>query len=118
MALAAFLGVLASGPGHSAESAAFAFIDLRYTDNGIEVLGKALAVADIQVKGEMTISRKGASGSVSTRQGSDLSIAAGKSAEIARVNVSYQAGDQIEVKVILSRDGKIIAQSSLSTGDL
>jgi hypothetical protein len=116
--MAALLGVLASGPGYSAEPAALAFIDLRYTDNGIEVLGKALAIADIQVKGEMTISRKGAAGSVSTRQGSDLSMTKGQSAEIARVNVSYQAGDQIEVKVVLSQNGNILAQSSLKTGGL
>jgi hypothetical protein len=110
------LGAIAVAPGRSAEPAALAFIDLRYTDDGIEVLGKALAVTDIQLKGEMTVSRKGASGSVSTRQGSDLLMTKGQSAEIARVNVSYQAGDRIDVKVVLSQDGNIVAQSSITTG--
>lgn len=116
--MAVLVGVLASGPSDAAEPAVLAFIDLNYTDNGIEVLGKALAVSDVHVKGKMTISRKGASGTVSTSQGSGLTIAAGKSAEIARVNVSYHAGDRIEVIVVLSQDGKIIAESSLSTGGL
>lgn len=112
--LAAVLGVSSPVLGHAAESSALAFIDLRYTPGGIEVAGKALAVSDIQLTGEMTISRKGAGGSVSTRQGSELTMAAGESAEIARVNVSYQAGDQIEVRVVLSQDGAVVAESTLT----
>lgn len=118
IALAALIGILALAPSRAAEPAALAFIDLNYAENGIEVLGKALAITDVHVKGKMTISRKGAAGSVSTSQGADLAIAAGESAEVARVNVSYHAGDRIEVTIVLSQDGKIIARSSVSAGGL
>ena len=113
--LAALIGASAPTVGHAADSAALAFIDLNRTDSGIEIAGRVLALTSVQVKGEMTISRKGSAVSVSTRQGSDLTLAAGQSADVARVNVSFQPGDAIDVTVVLSQDGKIISQTTLTT---
>jgi hypothetical protein len=113
--LVALVGASFPAVGRAADPAALAFINLQHTDSGIEIVGRAFAVTDVHLKGEMTISRNGGAGSVSTRQGGDLILGAGQSGDFARTNVSFQAGDAIEVTVVLSQDGKVISQATLAT---
>lgn len=115
IALAALAGLAMSGPAAAGSGAALAIIDVLKTENGIEIVGKALAMSDARISGEMVISRKGASGSVSTRQGSDFDLTSGQSVDIARVGVSYVGGDLLEITLTLRQDGVVIAESVLTT---
>lgn len=96
------------------ESVALALIEVNARADGIEVVGTALAVEAGAFKGEMVIDRRGASGSVSTRQVREINLAAGEKADIARVGVSFQTGDRLSVTVTLTRDGAIVSEASLS----
>lgn len=96
---------------------ALALISVDAGKDGIEVVGTALALAAGAFTGEMVIDRKGGAGTVSTRQSRDLTLAAGERADIARVGVSYAAGDRLTVTVKLTRDGATVAQATLSTGE-
>lgn len=114
--MAAVAGLATTLPGAAtAAGAAIAVIDVVKTEGGIEIVGKALAMTDTKISGEMVISRKGASGSVSTRQGSDFDLTEGQSVDIARVGVSYAGGDRLEITVTLKQDGVVIAETALST---
>jgi hypothetical protein len=110
------LGLL-SGTAGAAPGAALAIITLSHTDDGLQIVGQALGLADATISGEMTISRKGKAGSVTTKQGGKVEIATGKKVDIAKVGVSYTTGDSLEIRLVLTQDGKIIAESKLSTGD-
>lgn len=115
IALAALAGLAMSGSAAAGSGAALAIIDVLKTESGIEIVGKALAMSDAHISGEMVISRKGASGSVSTRQGSDFDLTSGQSVDIARVGVSYVGGDLLEITLTLRQDGVVIAESVLTT---
>lgn len=115
IALAALAGLAMSGPASAGSGAALAIIDVLKTESGIEIVGKALAMSDARISGEMVISRKGTSGSVSTRQGSDFDLTSGQSVDIARVGVSYVGGDLLEITLTLRQDGVVIAESVLTT---
>ena len=110
-------GPLAEPARAGDESAALALIGVETSDGGIEVVGSAVAVESGTFDGEMVIDRQGASGSVSTRQSRNLVLSAGERADIARVGVSYQAGDRLSVTVTLKRDGAIVSQATLSTAE-
>lgn len=113
-AAALFAGLSPSTMRAEEGSHALALIDVAMQGDSIEIVGSALALTSGQFSGEMTISRKGASGTVSTRQGRELDLAAGAKADIARVSVSHQTGDLLSVTLTLSRDGAVIARSTLS----
>jgi hypothetical protein len=111
--------MLAFLPGaEAAPGAALAVISLDQSGDNLQIVGQALGLADATVSGEMTISRKGKAGSVTTKQGGKVEVAAGKRADIARVGVSFAAGDFLEIRLVLMQDGNIIAQSTVSTGGL
>jgi hypothetical protein len=99
----------------SSQGAALPVIDLQQTDGGVEIVGRITALKAGAFDGEMTIQRRGASGSVSTRQASSVELAVGQSAEIARVSVSHSPGDALHVELILSRDGIAIARAEFTT---
>ncbi len=96
---------------------AIALIGVTGRDGGIELVGSALAVEGGTFRGDMVIDRRGAGGSVSTRQAGEVVLAPGERADIARVEVSYQPGDRLDVTVTLTRDGVFVAQTTLSTSE-
>lgn len=110
------LAALCPLPAAGADQAALAVIDVVGTPGGIEVVGRAVALTDAKLSGRMSISRQGASGTVSTSQGSELDISAGESADIARVGISFQAGDRLEVTLVLTREGEVVSEAVLRTG--
>jgi hypothetical protein len=112
------VGGILSEPSHASdESSALALIGVDMRDDGIEVVGTALAAEAGAFKGEMVIDRRGASGSVSTRQSRDVVLAAGEQADIARVAVSYRPGDRLSVTLTLTRDGAVVSKATLSTAE-
>lgn len=111
-----FLGAASSMPVHAAdEGHALALIGVSKRDSGIEIVGSALALSAGSFSGEMTVAREGAGGTVQTRQGRKFDLAAGESADIARISLSYAAGDKVRVTITLSRNGSVIAETSLNT---
>jgi len=110
-------GALSETSSAGGESAALALVSVETRADGIEIVGSALAVEAGTFEGEMVIDRQGASGSVSTRQARDFVLAAGERSDIARVGVSYQAGERLRVTVTLRRDGNTVSETTLSTGN-
>lgn len=108
-------GVLPESSQAGEESAALALIGVEMRADSIEVVGSALAVEAGTFEGEMVIDRQGASGSVSTRQVRDFVLAAGEQSDIARVGVSYRAGERLRVTVTLRREGSTVSEATLST---
>ena len=102
---------------YAADGVALALIDVEARADGIEIVGSALAIEAGTFEGEMVIDRKGASGSVATRQSRDFVLSAGERSDIARVGVSYQAGERLSVTVTLRRDGNTVSEATLSTGN-
>lgn len=94
---------------------ALALVVVEPSESGLEIVGRALAIVTGTVSGEMVIDRRGASGTVSTRQGREIELKAGQTGDIARVGVSFEPGDVLDVSVILSKNGNEIARSSLTT---
>ncbi|MEP9374473.1 curli-like amyloid fiber formation chaperone CsgH [Mesorhizobium sp. KR1-2] len=116
LVLAAFMSLavptIAAAGG---DNAVLPMIELRHIDGSLEIVGKALALSDSNVSGELVINRSGQAGTVSSQQGGTLELIAGQVANIAKVNVSYADGDKLDVTLILSRDGIFVARSILST---
>jgi hypothetical protein len=96
---------------------AIAVINVTPTKDGIQIVGQALALVDAKISGELSISRTGQAGSVTTKQGGELSISAGQTGDIARVGVSYKTGDLLDVSLILKQDGVIISTTTLKAGE-
>ena len=119
-ASAALLSSLSSVMPHSAAASendvAIAAVEIRPTDGGLRLEGKAIALSDISVAGAMEIERSGASGNVSTRQASKLDLAAGETGVIASVNVSFSPGDTLKVTVTLREGDTVVSQASVTTG--
>lgn len=96
---------------------ALALIEVTSRGDNMEIVGSALALTAGQFSGEMVINREGASGSVSTRQGRELTLDTGERTDIARVGVSHQAGDRLSITVTLKRDGNVVAETTLDAGN-
>lgn len=114
---AAFMSV-ASVPTIAAadgDTSVLPMIELRHVDGGLEIAGKALALSESNVSGELVINRSGQGGTVSSQQGGTLELAAGQVADVAKVNLSYADGDKLDVTLTLRRNGIFIARSTLST---
>lgn len=103
-------------PAEAAESAAFAVIDVAGGGDHIEIVGKAVAAADVTVSGTLSINRRGSGGTVSSSQSGRVTIKAGETASIARVGVSFRPGDNLAVRLVLTLDGETISQATLETG--
>lgn len=111
-------GICLTVPAEADEKGgALALISVNAGADDLEVIGTALAIEAGDFTGEMVIDRKGASGTVSTRQSRDVTLGAGDQADIARVAVSYRTGDELTVTVRLTRDGALISQATLSTAE-
>lgn len=116
LVLASALGMAMLAPMAARAGSAIAVIHVAATKDGIRVVGQALALADAKITGELSVSRKGASGSVTSRQGGELDIAAGQTADLARIAVSYGKGDLLEVRLVLTERGSIVSVATLKTG--
>lgn len=116
LVLSSAIGMAVLAPMAAHAGSAIAIIHVDTTKDGIRVVGQALALADAKISGELSVSRKGASGAVTSRQGGELDIAAGQTADLAQIGVSYNKGDLLEVRLVLSERGSIVSVTTLKTG--
>lgn len=110
-----FGGAVDSSGETQGNGVAVPLIGVTSNDAGIEIVGTALALRAGGFSGDMVISRQGKAGSVSTRQGRKFDLQAGEQAQIARVSISYEPGDRVLVTVTVSRNGEIVAETTLKT---
>ena len=113
LVLSAAIGLAMLTAAHAAPGAALAIISVNHTADGLQIVGQALGLADATVSGEMTISRKGKAGSVTTKQGGQVEVTKGRKADIARVGVSFKLGDMLDVRLVLKQDGAVISETAL-----
>lgn len=81
---------------------------------GVTVSAEVLAFSAGPLHGEMVISRQGQAGTVTTRQARDFVLAAGETAVIATVGVSFEFGDTLTVSATVTQAGKMLSQSEMS----
>lgn len=91
-------------------------IILSNSEGSLSVEAGVLALADGKVDGQMSLDRSGPSGTVSTRQGRSMELAAGESATISQTGISFSPGDTIEISVILTVDGTVIGEANMRAG--
>ena len=115
MAVSVIAG-FASPSAALADSVAVAVIDVVAGNDGLQIVGKASALADTSVDGKLSIIRTGAAGSVNTSQGGTVTVKAGESADIARVGLSFQPGDTFEADLVLTKDGATVSQATVRVG--
>ena len=106
---------LGASAQNSASGSVLAEIDIVPREGGLDIIGRAIALESGVVRGQMKIERHGAGGNVNTQQGREMALKAGEAADIARVGVSFQPGDQLEITVTLWRDDKAVAVATVST---
>lgn len=83
------------------------------SDETVTIIGKATASEAGSYRGQMIISKIGQSGRANTTQGGSLELAAGETADIARVGLSMQPGDRIEVSVNVL-DGETVLATAVT----
>lgn len=111
-------GLVSAQSSETPPVGALALIGIEQRENGIEIVGSALSLSEAELTGEMEISRRGSSGSVTTRQGGTLSLSAGETGDVARVGISFQPGDHLTVTMTLKQNGNIISEASISTSEV
>lgn len=89
---------------------------LHQTEHGgsLSISASVVATTALHVTGEMTVQRKGRSGTTSTRQAGEFDLVPGVEVLIARISVSHAPGDAVEVVATITRDGEIIARETFS----
>lgn len=86
-------------------------IDISSSASGLTIVGRVLALTDGTFDATLTLDKNGASGSMKTRQGGRLDLSAGKDGSVAKIGISYQPGDTVDVKLEVTVDGKPVARA-------
>lgn len=107
--------VIAAWADPASAADALPLISLNPGDGGIEIVASVVAVEAGTVTGDLTIDRRGSSGTVTTRQSRELVLDRGETGQIARTGISFGAEDFLEIRLALSKDGKVIAETLVST---
>lgn len=92
-------------------AAAVATITVGRTDAGLSVTGGALALLAGDYEATMSIDRRGKSGTMKTKQAGKMSLVAGENGNIAKVGLSYQPGDKVDIHLDVSAGGKAVSQA-------
>jgi hypothetical protein len=99
-------------PAASLETAAaIAIITVERTDAGLSVTGGALALSAGDYDAVMSIDKYGKSGTMKTKQAGKMSLGAGQSSSIAKVGLSYEAGDKVDIRLDVTASGKAVSQA-------
>jgi hypothetical protein len=107
--------VIAARANPASAADALPLISLNPGDGGIEIVASVVAVEAGTVTGDLTIDRRGSSGTVTTRQSRELALDRGETGQIARTGISFGADDFLEIRLALSKGGKVIAETVVST---
>jgi hypothetical protein len=92
-------------------AAAVATITISHTDTGLMVKGGALAFSAGDYEAVMSIDKHGRSGTMKTKQAGRMSLAAGQSGSIAKVGLSYEPGDHVDIRLDVTAGGKAVSQA-------
>lgn len=92
-----------------------ASISMDHTPSGLTIAARAHALTGGDYEADMRIEKDGPSGTMSTRQGNALTLAAGDTADIARVGLSLAPGDSLSIRVDIYHDGELIAETTAET---
>jgi hypothetical protein len=99
-------------PAGSLETAtAVATITVGRSDAGLSVTGGALALSAGDYDAVMSIDKHGKSGTMKTKQAGKMSLGAGQSGSIAKVSLSYEAGDKVDIRLDVTAGGKAVSQA-------
>lgn len=90
---------------------AIATITVGHTDAGLTVTGGALALAAGDYEASMSIDKHGKSGTMKTKQAGKMSLGAGQSGSIAKVGLSYEPGDHVDIYLDVTSGGKAVSQA-------
>lgn len=85
--------------------------------DGLTLVGRAQALTDADGEARMVVTKKGASGRVSTTQGGDFALSAGDSADVAHVGLSMAPGDQVVVELSLTSGDRVLSTSRLAINE-
>ena len=85
--------------------------------DGLTLVGRAQALTDADGAARMVVTKKGASGRVSTTQGGDFALSAGDSADVARVGLSMAPGDQVVVELSLTSGDRVLSTNRLAINE-
>ena len=100
----------AMAAGASGQSA-IARIDVERSGGNLVVSGGALALSDGDFSAMLSVDKHGKSGTISSKQGGKLSLKAGESGSVARIGLSYQPGDRIEVTLDVTVGGRSVSEA-------
>jgi hypothetical protein len=92
-------------------AAAVATITVGRTDAGLSVTGGALALSAGDYEATMSIDKHGKSGTMKTKQAGKMSLGVGQSGSIAKVGLSYEPGDKVDILLDVTADGKAVSQA-------
>ena len=85
--------------------------------DGLTLVGRAQALTDADGEARMVVTKKGASGRVSTTQGGDFALSTGDSADVAHVGLSMAPGDQVVVELSLTSGDRVLSTSRLAINE-
>ena len=85
--------------------------------DGLTLVGRAQALTDADGEARMVVTKKGASGRVSTTQGGDFALSAGDSADVAHVGLSMAPGDQVVVELSLTSGDRVLSTGRLAINE-
>lgn len=85
-------------------------------DGTLVVISRLHALAALEGNVEVSLTRQAAAGRLSLSQSRALSLQAGDTAEVGRSQISYAAGDYLDVTAMFYVDGQPVADSRLILG--
>ena len=95
---------------------ALALLSAEPTDSGVTLIAKVSALTSGQFDARMVVSKDGSAGSANTAQSGSYELSAGDTATVARLGLSLDPADRLEVKFTVKSAGATVATSSLSIG--
>lgn len=111
-ALLAF-GITASLPAAAGGMLIVPHLDVRSADGTVSIVGRATADGATTFMASLSLRRDGPSGSMRTLQGGSQTLAAGKTATIARLSTSLRPGDHLAVELTILLDGVTVASTRM-----
>jgi hypothetical protein len=109
--VASFLTASPVPAGSLETAAAVATITVGRSDAGLSVTGGALALSAGDYDAVMSIDKHGKSGAMKTKQAGKMSLGAGQSGSIAKVGLSYEPGDKVDIRLDVTAGGKAVSQA-------
>ena len=101
----------------AAETVAVPVIAVSQAEAGTLTIALDIVGLDVaELRAELSVDRKGASGTVTLRQGGSFSIAPEQSVRVGKVSVSFNAGDRLTALATVWQDQTIIATARTSVG--